>query len=153
MYRGIGPENQEGRWFPETVTAMALKSVKEDLQASTLRAISGLLGKLDYLASLRQENGSYSHWGLSRVHGEAAAQEALSHAHQSVVSKILRAPLCRLLDDVQDSCRSKNLPQVAFLGELEEKEDQALPANATAGSRRHLSSVLHALLALARSPQ
>jgi len=132
---------------------MALKSVKEDLQASTLRAISGLLGKLEYFTSLRQDDGSYSHWVLARVHGEAAAQEALSHAHQSVVTKILRAPLCRLLDDVQDSCRSKNLPQVAFLGELEARENQAIPANASVGSRRHLSSVLHALLALARSPR
>jgi hypothetical protein len=132
---------------------MALKSVKEDLQASTLRAISGLLGKLEYLASLRQADGSYSHWGLSRVHGEAAAQEALTYAHQGVVSKILRAPLCKLLDDLENSCGSKNLPQVAFLGELQEKEDQALPPRAGVGSRRHLSSVLHALLALARSPQ
>jgi hypothetical protein len=139
--------------FPESVTTMPLKSVKEDLQASTLRAISGLLGKLEYFTSLRQDDGSYSHWGLARVHGEAAAQEALSRAHHSVVAKILRAPLCKLLDDVQDSCGSKNLPQVAFLGELEERETQALPANASIGSRRHLSSVLHALLALARSPQ
>jgi hypothetical protein len=132
---------------------MALKSVKEDLQASTLRAISGLLGKLEYFATLRQQDGTYSHWGLSRVHGETAAQEALIQAHQNLVSKILRAPLCKLLDDVQDSCGRKKLPQVAFLGELQEKEDQALPANARIGSRRHLSSVLHALLALARSPQ
>jgi len=132
---------------------MALKSVKEDLQASTLRAISGLLGKLEYFANLRQEDGSYSHWGLSRVHGEAAAQEALGHAHQGVVTKVLRAPLHRLLEDVQESCGSKNLPQVAFLGELQEKEAQANPPSATVGSRRHLSSVLHALLALARPPQ
>ncbi len=132
---------------------MALKSVKEDLQASTLRAISGLLGKLDYFARLRQEDGRYSHWGLSRVHGEVAAQQALSHAHQSVVTKILRAPLHRLLDDVRDSSGNKNLPQVAFLGELQEKEAQALPPSASVGSRRHLSSVLRALLALARSPK
>lgn len=132
---------------------MALKSVKEDLQATTLRAISGLLGKLDYFASLRQEDGTYSHWGLSRVHGQAAAQEALTHAHQGVVSKILRAPLCKLLDDARDSCGSKNLPQVAFLGELQEKETQALPSSTTVGSQRHLSSVLHALLALAKCPR
>jgi hypothetical protein len=132
---------------------MTLKSVKEDLQASTLRAISGLLGKLGYLASLRQEDGSYSHWGLSRVHGEVAAQEALAEAHHSVVTKILRAPLCRLLNDVQDSCADRKLEQTEFLGQLQERESQILPSKAGAGSRRHLSSVLDALLALAKSPR
>jgi hypothetical protein len=132
---------------------MALKSVKEDLQASTLRAISGLLGKLRYLAGLRRPDGIYSHWGLSRVHGEAAAQEALAQVHQGVVSKILRAPLCQLVDDAQDSCAGSKLPQLEFLGELEGQDAQALPARAGVGSRRHLSSVLHALLALARSQQ
>ncbi len=132
---------------------MALKSVKEDLQASTLRAIVGLLGKLRYLASLRTHDGAYSHWGLSRVHGEGAAQDALSQAHQSVVSKILRAPLCTLVDDVQDSCAGSKQPHLEFLGELEGREGQTLPPSAGIGSRRHLSSVLHALLALAKSQQ
>lgn len=132
---------------------MALKSVKEDLQASTLRAISGLLGKLRYLASLRRPDGSYSHWGLSRVHGEAAAQAALGQVHQGVLSKVLRAPLCKLLDDVQDSAAASKQPQLEFLGELQGRETQTLPPSAGVGSRRHLSSVLHALLALTKSQQ
>jgi hypothetical protein len=132
---------------------MTLKSVKEDLKARTLQAICGLLGQLGYLASLRQEDGKYSHWGLSRVHGEPAAQEALAEAHQSIVTKILRAPLCRLLNDVQDSCADRKQGQLEFLGELEKKELQILPPKAGVGSRRHLSSVLHALLALAKSPR
>jgi hypothetical protein len=132
---------------------MTLKSVKEDLKASTLRAISGLLGKLGYLASLRQEDGSYSHWGLTRMHGEVAAQEALAEAHRGVVTKILRAPLSRLLDDVQDSCADRKQEQIEFLGQLQERESHILPPKAGVGSRRHLSSVLHALLALAKSPR
>jgi len=132
---------------------MTLKPVKEDLKARTLQAISGLLGQLGYLASLRQEDGKYSHWGLSRVHGEPAAQEALAEAHQSVLTKILRAPLCRLLNDVQDSCADRKQGQIEFLGDLQQRESQILPPNAGVGSRRHLSSVLHALLALAKSPQ
>ena len=132
---------------------MTLKSVKDDLQASTLRAISGLLAKLGYLGSLRLDDGSYSHWGLSRVHGETAAQDALGEAHQGVLAKILRAPLNRLLNDVQDSCAARNQGQVEFLAELQENESQIVPTRAGVGSRRHLSSVLRALLALAKSPQ
>jgi hypothetical protein len=132
---------------------MTLKSVKEDLKARTLQAISGLLGQLGYLASLRQEDGGYSHWGLSRVHGEPAAQEALAEAHQNVLTKILRAPLCRLLNDVQDSCADRKQGQIEFLGDLRQRESQILPPKAGVGSRRHLNSVLRALLALAKSPQ
>jgi hypothetical protein len=132
---------------------MTLKSVKEDLQASTLRAISGSLAKLGYLGSLRLEDGSYSHWGLSRVHGETAAQGALAEAHQGVLTKILRTPLNRLLNDVQDSCAGRKQGQIEFLAELQERESQILPPKAGVGSRRHLNSVLRALLALAKSPK
>ena len=132
---------------------MTLKSVKEDLQASTLRAISGLLAKLGYLGSLRHDDGSYSHWGLSRVHGEPGAQNALAEAHKGVLAKILRAPLNRLLNDVQDSCAGRQQGQLEFLGELQQKESQMLPPKAGVGSRRHLNSVLRALLALAKSPR
>jgi hypothetical protein len=132
---------------------MTLKSAKEDLQARTLRAVSGLLGKLEYLASLRQEDGSYLHWGLSRTYGEGAAQQALADAHRSLVSVILRTPLRKLREDVDQSCGPKNLTQTEFLGELESRETQSLPPAPGAGSQRHLSSVLRALLTLAKTPR
>ncbi|MGC2197402.1 MAG: hypothetical protein WA628_22195 [Terriglobales bacterium] len=132
---------------------MTLKSVQEDLQARTLRAVAGLLGKLDYFASLRQADGSYSHWGLSRVHGEASAQRALAEAHRNLVSIILRTPLHKLVKDVDDSCGPRNLGQVQFLEDLENREGVSLPADPGAGSRRHLNSVLHALSALAKTPR
>jgi hypothetical protein len=131
---------------------MTLKSVKEDLQARTLRAVAGLLGKLEYVVGLRREDGSYSHWGLSRVHGEASAQQALTEAHQGLLSAILRTPLRKLLDDLKESCGPKKMEAGQFLQELEVREPQLLPPNPGAGSRRHLSSVLRALAALAKNP-
>ena len=47
---------------------MTLKSIAEDLQQRTLRAVAGFLGKLAYLAGLREADGRYVHWGLGRVH-------------------------------------------------------------------------------------
>jgi hypothetical protein len=130
---------------------MALKSVQEDLQARTLRAVTGLLGKLEYFASLRQDDGSYMHWGLSRVHGEAAAQDALAEAHRNLVSLILRTPLRKLLQDVDETSDSRSIASGAFLAELQKSEGQALPGDPSAGYRRHLSSVLRALSALTRT--
>lgn len=132
---------------------MTLKSVKEDLQGRTLQAVAGLLGKLDYFASLRQDDGSYSHWGLSRVHGENAAQQALGEAHRNLVSLILQTPLRKLRDDVEESSAQKNVGQAHFLEELENREARSVPGEPVAGLRRHLSSVLHALSALARTPR
>ena len=132
---------------------MTFKSVQEDLQTRTLRAVSGLLGKLDYFVSLRQQDGSYSHWGLSRVYGEDAAQRALADAHRNLVSLILRTPLLKLLKDVEESCAPKNLGQTQFLEDLENHEGVSLPADPHAGSRRHLNSVLRALSALVKSPR
>ena len=132
---------------------MTLKSVKEDLQASTLRAVCGLLGKLEYFTSLRQEDGSYSHWGLSRVYGEEGAQRALAEAHQDSVSAILRTPLRNLLDDAQESSAQSGTDQTRFLQALEDRRVQTLPKNPSAGSQRHLSSVLRALSALVKARQ
>ena len=128
---------------------MTLKSVKEDLQASTLRAVSGLLGRLEYFTALRQEDGSYSNWGLSRVHGEEVAQRALAEAHQENVSLILRTPMSNLLEDAQQSSLQIGADQEQFLRQLEDAK--TLPNNPSAGSRRHLSSVLRALLALVKA--
>lgn len=137
--------------FPETVTiSMTLKSIAEDLQERTLRAVAGLLGKLVYLAGLRQQDGTYKHWGLSRIHGEAATERALSDAHKGLVSKILRMPLRRLLEDVEDSSGSEDRKKAEFLERLNERPAQLAPPAPGAGSVRHLNSVLHALSSLVK---
>lgn len=137
--------------FPETVTAMTLKSAVEDLQSRTLRAVSGLLGKLDYLASLREPDGSYSHWGLARVHGEPATQRALGDEHRGVVTRILRTPLRTLLNDVDESTTPKGVGSVVFLEQMNDRASQVVPGAPGAGTERHLNSVLRALLRLAKN--
>lgn len=128
---------------------MSLKSAAEDLQARTLRAVSGLLGKLEYLAGLRQDDGSYRHWGLSRVHGDDATQRALGEAHRGVVSAILRTPLRKLLQDLDDSGRESKRDPADLLTKLRDSS-QAVPPHPGAGASRHLSSVLCALANLTK---
>jgi len=128
---------------------MTLKSAMQDLQDRTLRAVSGLLGKLRYLASLRGPDGSYSHWGLERVHGQSATERALKDAHRGVVSSILRTPLHRLVQDVEQSVGSQD-GSVDLLQDLEKHSAELIPPTPGAGTERHLSSVLHGLLRLVR---
>jgi hypothetical protein len=129
---------------------MALKSAWEDLTENTLRTISGLLRKLDYLSELRQADGSYMHWGLTRVYGETATQQALAEAHQVLVSQILRTSLHDLLDDAVAASRSEQVTPTFDLERLRHRGPGLFPPNPLAGSELHLSSVLLALSSLTK---
>ncbi len=65
---------------------MTLKSALQDVKETTLAAVSGLLGKLAYLASLRRAQGRYEHWGMELVHGPESSERALKTAHAEIVA-------------------------------------------------------------------
>ena len=79
---------------------MTLKSALQDVKETTLAAVSGLLGKLAYLASLRRAQGRYEHWGMELVHGQESSERALKTAHTEVVTGVLRTPLASLVEDL-----------------------------------------------------
>jgi hypothetical protein len=124
---------------------MPLQSALEDLRDKTLRKVTGLLGRLEYLASLRGPGGRYSHWGLSRVHGEQAAETALSEAHRAATSEVLRTPLRKMLQDVEASGGARGVDPEQYAKELEEHSAELLPPHPSAGSVRHFSSVMRVL--------
>jgi hypothetical protein len=144
------PVSRGGFAITKRETEMTLKSALQDISQTTLHAISGLLKKLEYLAGLRKLRGDYLHWGFSKVHGEAAAKRALHEAHRATVSEILSTPLSTLLQDVEANAASAEGDVEQYLQDLALRNDDLLPANPGAGSARHLSSVLHALLGLER---
>jgi len=126
---------------------MRLKSALEDFETNTLRAVSGLLGRLSYVGRLRDSQGNYGHWGLAKVYGESAAQHALQTSHRGLLSEVLRKPLAALLDDVSASSSSEQLTEREFLASLA----QSPPKPLSAAARTHLASVVAALLALVES--
>jgi hypothetical protein len=126
---------------------MTFHSALEDLRITTLDSFSGSLRKLEYLAGLRTVQGTYTHWGLARLHGDLAARKALEQEHRLVVSLVLATPLQLLLEDVDQSSRSQQLTPLQFLAKLK-SEPGLLPPNAGVGSAEHLSSVLDALSSL-----
>ena len=130
---------------------MTLKSAFEDLSRTTLRAVFGCLGKLEYLAGLRAHQGDYAHWGFGKVYGQGAATKALGEAHHEAVSEVLSMPLGHLLQDVEESSHATGVEVEAYLLRLAERSDGLLPERPGAGSTRHLRSVLHALLGLVRN--
>jgi hypothetical protein len=126
---------------------MRLKSALEDLKQTTLAAVSGLLAKLDYLASLRQDHGSHEHWGLQAVHGAESSKRALKTAHAETLASVLRTPLAVLVEDVEIS-RGEITAGIYITG-MQNRFESLVP-----GDRKevpmttHLSSVLAALSSL-----
>ena len=133
---------------------MTLKSALQDVRETTLAAVSGLLGKLLYLASLRQEEGAYQHWGMARVHGPESAERALKTAHGEVLAGVLRAPLASLTEDLEETSRSQGLQPQTCVEEMRGKfDDLLLDERKDSPKATHLSSVLTALWYLEQATQ
>jgi len=132
---------------------MPLKSAFEDLLATTLAGVAGLVGKIEYIAGLREPTKKeYVHWGLTRVHGEEGAQQALGEAHRRLFLKILQTPLRELREDVAVSSVAAGRPAGEYVESLRARLEELLPEDLGGGSAGHFSSVLRALLALVSRP-
>ena len=129
---------------------MTLLSASEDVLTATLAALPGLWGKLQYLSGLRSEDGRYDHWGLARLHGEAAVQRALGKAHSEIFLEILRTPLAPLLKEARLSATEQELEPAAYVQQLCSHSQGFLPPNLGGGTEAHFSSVLKALSKLAQ---
>jgi hypothetical protein len=130
---------------------MTLKSALQDLRETTLAAISGLLAKLAYLASLRDREGGYLHWGMSLVHGPEPSDRALKAAHGEVLGRVLRTPLNSLVEDLRESSQESAVSSETFVQGMCGRLNELLPAQQDEASVRHLNSVLVALSALEKS--
>jgi hypothetical protein len=131
---------------------MTLKSAIQDVKETTLAAVSGLLGKLAYLASLRRAEGRYEHWGMQAVHGTESSERALKTAHGEVVAGVLRMPLARLEEDLLESSRESRVPAQAYIDGMRESFDAMLPGDRKdSPEASHLNSVLVALSSLEKN--
>jgi hypothetical protein len=136
----------------EFVTKMTLKSALQDVKETTLAAVSGLLGKLAYLASLRRAQGRYEHWGMELVHGPESSERALKTAHAEIVAGVLRAPLESLVEDLDESSRGTGTAAHAYVEGMREHFDDLLPGERPdSPAACHLSSVLQALSILEKN--
>lgn len=92
----------KGGAAPGRAEAMPPKSVADDLWARTLSKIDTVLGRLVYLAGLRDPNsGRYEHHGLALVFGELEADRALGDSHLQTFAQWLAFDLARQKADLE----------------------------------------------------
>ncbi|MGA1987303.1 MAG: hypothetical protein ABSG72_13630 [Candidatus Sulfotelmatobacter sp.] len=131
---------------------MTLKSALQDVKETTLAAVSGLLGKLVYLASLRRAQGRYEHWGMELVHGPESSERALKTAHAEIVARVLRTPLSSLVEDLEESSRATGVAAQAYVEGMRDRLDDLLPdERQDTPAASHLNSVLLALSRLEKN--
>ncbi len=131
---------------------MTLKSALQDVKETTLAAVSGLLGKLAYLASLHRTQGRYEHWGMEAVHGPESSERALKAAHGEIVTGVLRTPLASLVEDLEESRRDSGFAATAYIEGMRERFDDVMPGERMdSPAASHLNSVLVALSSLEKS--
>ena len=131
---------------------MSLKSALQDIKETTLSAVSGALGKLAYMASLRGERGQYEHWGMGLVHGAESAERAFRQAHAEVLAKVLRTPLAALVDDLKESCRDTEIAGFEYVEQMKGRFPDLLPeGRQNSAAAAHLNSVLVARSSLEKN--
>src|SRR5215471_21775579 len=105
---------------------MSLKSALQDIKETTLSAVSGLLGKLAYLGSLRQGR-RYQHWGMETVHGVESSERAMRQAHTEVVARVLRTPLAALREDLKQSSCDSGIAALDYVEQMQGHFNELLP--------------------------
>jgi len=128
---------------------MPLISANRDFLKS-LNAVPGLWNKLLYLAKLRQDS-AYEHWGLSKVHGEEAAVEAMQEVHRVIVAETLRRTIPQLVDDLNRFCREEGGDSLRLVSELVAREGLSLPPGTDEAPTKHFSYVMSVVSALLKA--
>lgn len=127
------------------------KSCSEDLIKATLAKVPGTWGKLQYVASLREPDGTYVHWGLACLHGERAVHEALAEVHEGLLEEVLYSQLRELLADLKGEAKNRGSSPLGYLSDLSRSSTELLPRRSREKTRRRFSSVLTALSALVQN--
>lgn len=131
---------------------MTILSPSEDFWCRSLADFPGPVSKLEYIVSLRTESGAYAHWGLTRVHGEAAANQAIANAHTKIFLEILRTPLSQLQRELRSLAQEQGAHARDLLDAFLERGERLVPHSLNGGSRRHFNSIWESLSAIERAP-
>ena len=122
---------------------MSIKTPLEDFVKTTIAAVPGYWHKLVYIADLRSSSSkTYDHWGMARRYGLTASHAAISAAHSDLFLEVLRAPIKKLVEDLQSTEVPQQFEEQHFLQDLWEGRSRMLPADLGGGSEKHFEVTL-----------
>lgn len=124
------------------------KSISDRLNENALSTLPGPLARLEYMAKLRDAAGQYSHWGLSKMYGEADVKRGMAETHQSVLFEVLGAPF----PDLEQEMQAKDSGAL-HIRSLSKNLALLMPPLPPDGCKQHLKLVLFVLSCLAQRPR
>ena len=148
---GIQLNERMPRFKPK---GMLERSALQDLWKHTLARIPTILGRLAYLASLRDPNsGIYRHHGLSAAFGREESGKALRQSHEQAFAEWLSLPLAGKHQDLMDYLGSlEDSPRAVMDHWLRSKlYRMQVPSSAREVERRLYFEDMEALLETARN--
>lgn len=89
-----------------------ISNATEDFKKHTLRALPTLLEKLAYVCSLQTEEGTYRHWGLSRVFGEKKAHHAIESLHAEMAAELTHIPIREIYEEYRKALEKPAKPHL-----------------------------------------
>jgi hypothetical protein len=126
-----------------------MKTASLRLRENALNQLS-TLAQLEYMASSRESDGKYCHWGLARMYGDETLQQSMGEVHSSVFVDVLRKPIPELADEVARTARENAAAPDVFVRALSERFKAASPENQEGGCEEHLKMILYVLSCLAQ---
>jgi hypothetical protein len=125
-----------------------LLKVTEDFKKYTLQALPTVVEKLAYVSSLLNQEGRYTHWGLSRIFGDVKAQKAIKCVHSDLALEVVRIPIRNLYGEYHAAAertpRARLLQPESFILKAPLSDDELLSA--------HLQLIQQSLAAVAGLP-
>lgn len=118
--------------------------------SKSIHALPECFARLLYLGSLRDPNGDYEHWGLTREYGEKQTQSAFRQLHRAEFEGLLQTEFSDLIAKFKEHCESRGENYRLVIDQLSQ-DLPVSPSDVQEHSTEHFKYVLSSLLALAQS--
>ena len=118
--------------------------------SKSVRALPECFSQLIYLGSLRNKNGEYEHWGLTREYGEEKTRNAFAQTHLAAYERLLQMRFSGLIEVLQEHCAHSGMDCRLIVDHLS-MDSKLTPSRVQEHSAMHFNYVLASLLALSQS--
>ena len=116
----------------------------------SIAALPDSFSKLAYLASLRDRDGRYRHWGLTQEYGEERTGAAYQQVHRAAFESLLRISFSDLSGTLKDHCALTGRNFQEIIDEFS-RQSAVTPSGVEEHSAMHFKYVLASLLALSQA--
>ena len=134
--------NRKSVTCSEILNPTARMSVFQDFMTRTVTLLNGVWSRLNYIRELKKPDGTYEHWGLSKIYGERTANDAIADIHSELYLQLLRTPLSELHEQLDLGAQDADCLPRELIDHLVQQRTSLVPRDRRGGEPAHFKSVL-----------